>query len=208
MAIPWLRVLDAVLSLSDLARGLNRRRLPLTGESGEGSGGGGALATGGAGGAPLEARFAGVVVAALKEAFDRDSQRIQAEREQREVERRRAERLLKIELLRQAGERELGRLRLVATLAMASWLGTIVLAAFVTLTIASRITLGVGWALLLGALAAALAAQSTVSNTLARVAEQSETDPGRAANGGDTGAAATWLLVAGLAVAALAVLLR
>ena len=57
-------------------------------------------------GGPLEVRLAGVVVAALKEAFDRDHQRLELEREQIEAERMRAERLLRIELARQAGNRE------------------------------------------------------------------------------------------------------
>ena len=50
----------------------------------------------------LEARLAGVVVAALKEAFDRDTQRLELEREQLDAERQRAERALRLELRRQA----------------------------------------------------------------------------------------------------------
>ena len=73
----------------------------------------------------LETRLAGVVVAALQEAFDRDSRRLELEREQLEAERRRAERLLQLELLRQAGDREVGRLRLLAGVAAGSWLGTL-----------------------------------------------------------------------------------
>ena len=73
----------------------------------------------------LEARLAGVVVAALKEAFDRDTRRLELEREQLEAERERAERALRLELQRQAGDREIGRLRLLAGVAVASWLGTL-----------------------------------------------------------------------------------
>ena len=65
----------------------------------------------------LEARMAGVVVAALKEAFDRDSRRLELEREQLAAERQRAERALQLELQRQAGDREIGRLRLLAGVA-------------------------------------------------------------------------------------------
>src|SRR6185436_9870926 len=71
----------------------------------------------------LEARLAGVVVAALKEAFDRDNRRLDLEREQAQAERLRAERALRLELARQAVDREIGRLRLTAGVAVACWLG-------------------------------------------------------------------------------------
>src|SRR5918992_4705133 len=73
------------------------------------------------GGGPLgqlETRLAGVVVAALKEAFDRDRVRMDLERTQMESERQRAEEALLAELRRQAGERSLGQLRLVAVMAI------------------------------------------------------------------------------------------
>ncbi len=50
----------------------------------------------------IQARLAGVAVAAIKEVFDRDSARLEMERAQLEAERRRAEELLRIELRRQA----------------------------------------------------------------------------------------------------------
>ena len=53
-----------------------------------------------------------MVVAALKEAFDRDHARLELERGQLEEERRRAAAALQAELRRQAIDRELGRLRL------------------------------------------------------------------------------------------------
>src|SRR5688572_22928620 len=76
MPVPWMRLLDAALGLTDLAR-RTRRQSPLNEE----------LATGVGAGAPgaLETRLAGVVVAALKEAFDRDSRRLDLEREQIEA---------------------------------------------------------------------------------------------------------------------------
>ena len=52
--------------------------------------------------------MAGVLVAALKEAFDRDGTRLEMERSQIEAERRRAEEALRAELRRQAGERRSG----------------------------------------------------------------------------------------------------
>ena len=68
-----------------------------------------------------------MVVSALKEAFDRDHQRLELERQRLEEERERAERLLRLEWLRQAGEREIARLRVLAGVALAGWLGTLFL---------------------------------------------------------------------------------
>ena len=120
-------------------------------------------------GGPLEARLAGVVVAALKEAFDRDHQRLELEREQIEAERARAERVLRIELARQAGDQEIGRLRLLAGVAIASWLGTLFFSVrLVGGASGGRVALGVGWLLLLAALAASFVAQSTVTRGLNR----------------------------------------
>src|SRR5687767_8695824 len=112
MPIPWLVVIDSLIGVANFARG---RRSQGPGEELEMSGGAGR------GLGQVEARLAGVVVAALKEAFDRDANRLELEREQVEGERVRAERMLKIELLRQAGDREIGRLRLMAFVALGSW---------------------------------------------------------------------------------------
>ena len=114
MAFPWLRLLDAALGMTDIARRVRAGRdAPAQQQLAPGTGG------------PLEARLAGVVVAALKEAFDRDTRRLELERDQIEAERRRAEQALRLELRRQAGEREIGRLRLVAAIAVVSWLATL-----------------------------------------------------------------------------------
>src|SRR5439155_14122125 len=104
----------------------------------------------------LETRLAGVVVAALKEAFDRDSRRLELEREQLEADRLRTERALKLELLRQSGDREIGRLRLIAGVAVVSWIGTLFFSPrLVEGALSARLALGAGWLLLLAALAAA-----------------------------------------------------
>src|SRR5262245_8137635 len=66
----------------------------------------------------LETRLTNGLVAALKEAFDRDHARLELERAELEEQRRRAERTLQVELLRQAADRELGRLRLLAGTAL------------------------------------------------------------------------------------------
>jgi hypothetical protein len=198
MAIPWLRILDTVVGLSNL--------------SGRGRGASGAApadmepaAAGNRALGQLDARLAGVMVAALKEVFERDSRRLELEREQLERERQRAERLLKLELWRQAGDREIGRLRLLAGVAVASWIGTLFFVSRAAAgPIGARVLTGAGWALLLAALAAAFTAQSRVSAVLSRIDEPSFRQEDLA-----TGAAAgvPWLIVAGLAAVGVAVLL-
>ena len=79
--VQWVGVLDTVGGLVQMARRFRRGESlidapasPLGGPIGQ-----------------IEARLAGVVVAALKEAFDRDSARLELERTQIEADRRRAE---------------------------------------------------------------------------------------------------------------------
>jgi hypothetical protein len=149
----------------------------------------------------LETHLAGVVVAALKEAFERDSRRLDFERQEAEAERQRAERALRLELVRQSGERELVRLRFVAGIAVISWLGTLFFfARFATAVPSVRIALGVGSAMLLGALAASLVGQSSIGQTI------SNTDvAGETVRFSRAGALASWLIVIGLAVSGAAV---
>jgi hypothetical protein len=142
-----------------------------------------------------------VVVAALKEAFDRDHARLELERAQLEEQRRRAEEAMRLELRRQAADRELGRLRLLAGTALVGWLASVLVlgvrAAESSLT--ARVALGAGWLLLLGALAAAFAAQARIGAFVP--------DQGSAAEGGPAAAAALPLLVSGLALTAISLLL-
>lgn len=197
MPIPWLGLLDLALGLGNLARGQKRGATDPEG--------GPLTTTGGRGGAP-DARIAGVMVAALKEVFDRDSRRIELEREQMEAERLRAERAMRLEQLRQAGEREIGRLRLVAGIAVAAWLGTLFFAARMAAAgSGARIAFGGGWVLLLAALALSFSAQTSVSKALDRADDFVARREGVEAGPG--GAAAPWLLIAGLAVIAAAVLI-
>jgi hypothetical protein len=196
MAVPWLRLLDAALGLGDVvrrakARGPDEEERPV------------AIGPSALGG--IEARLAGVVVAALKEAFDRDHQRLELERQHIEAERLRAERALRLEMLRQAGDREIGRMRMVAGVALAVWLGTLLLASRLLEGTAGRVTLGVGWLLLLVAIAMAFAEQSRIARAMAaadeRLSVETLTSPGSA------GTLAPWLVVAGLAATALGMLL-
>ena len=116
MPLPWLGLIDTLIDVANLALTRKSRRSADESES---------SAVAGRAGGQLEARMTGVVVAALKEAFDRDAKRLELEREQADRERLRAERLLRLELLRQAGDREIGRLRLMAVVAIGSWIGTL-----------------------------------------------------------------------------------
>jgi hypothetical protein len=188
----WMRVLD---TLSGLVQFTGRLR---KGEEAPG----GPLAPGGAFG-QLETRLAGVVVAALKEAFDRDSARMELERSQVEAERRRAEEALRAELRRQAADRALGHLRLIAVMAIGAWALSAALAVWLPgmRPGVPRALLGGGWVLALAALAASFAAWQRVSAWSADIQE------------GAAGilrlpaaAAAQWLLLGGLALIAASLL--
>jgi hypothetical protein len=150
-------------------------------------------------------RLVGVMMGAVKEAFGRDSERSREERERYEAEQARADRLLRLELTRQAGERESSRLRTVAAFATAAWLGTwTVFALFATQGaggVPARVSLALAWMLLLGALGVAMAGQAAVARALAAADDQAEPSSAGATS------VATWLLLTGLAVSSLAVLL-
>jgi hypothetical protein len=207
MPLPWLQILDAIIGVTDLARSRKIRKMSQATEEPQQqleAGGRGSPALG-----TLEARLAGVVVAALKEAFDRDTRRLELERAQLDAERERADRALRLELLRQAGDREIGRLRLLAGVAVASWLGTLFLLVLpgrmVSVQPGARLALGVGWLLLLGAIAMSFVAQSQVAASL----DRADAPAGRrdAVSSGTAGALALWLIVLGLALVGLAVLI-
>jgi hypothetical protein len=176
MAIPWLGLLDTLLDVTSLA--LSRKSRRAQADDSE------STAIAGRPSGSLEARMTGVIVAALKEAFDRDAKRVELEREQAERERIRAERVLRLELLRQAGERDVGG------------------------PIGARILLGGGWLLLLIALSLSFGAQARVGRALARIDDSSPTS-GRQEDlaSGAAGAVAPWLIVLGLAAVGLAMLL-
>ena len=149
----------------------------------------------------IEARLTNVVVAALKEAFDRDQARLDIERSLIDEQRRRAEEALRLELRRQAADRELARLRLLAGIAMIGWIASVVMLGvrLGATSTPARAVLAAGWLLLLGSLASAFTAQGRVG--------QLAPDEDRTAGAGFVGAAALWLLIAGLGVTAMSLLL-
>jgi hypothetical protein len=201
MPFPWLRVLNAALGLTEFVGGLNR---------GGTSAARGALREAGAmdrEDMPIETKLAGAAGAALKEAFDRDHQRLALDREQRETDRKRAERLLRLDLAREAADRELTHLRWLGTLALVSWLGTTLLVvASSGWSAGLRVVLGIGWGCFLAALATAFVAQSRLVQSLSRLPDRGEVPT---LPSSDTAAtAAIWLLVSGLGAVAIAVLVR
>ena len=183
----WMRVLDTLGGLVQMTGRLRRSEEPTS------------LQTGASGG-PLgliEARLAGVVVAALKEAFDRDSTRLELERSQIEAERQRAEAALQAELRRQAADRVLGQLRLVAVMAIGVWGLSAALGVWLPgmRDGLSRILLGLGWVFAIAALGSAFAGWQRISrwSSDTRTVAVTLPEPGAAAF-------APWLLLLALAL--------
>jgi hypothetical protein len=167
----------------------------------------------------VEARLTGVLIAALKEAFDRDSARLELERAQqqgedrrREAEQRRLDEALRAELRRQrdaarrqTADRALAQLRTVALLAVGAWALSAVLAVLVPGIRADlpRILLGLGWLLAIAAVGVAFAGVRHIS------AWSPESAPDAAVDGPPStalAAAAPGLLVAALTAIAVALL--
>jgi hypothetical protein len=202
MPIPWLRILDLALGVTDLARSRKMRQSAEPAEAQQSEAPLQSMQPGRTETLPggLEARLAGVVVAALKEAFDRDTRRLELERAQIDAERERAERALRLELRRQTGDREIGRLRFLAGAAAIAWLGTLLFATrLMGGPVGARVALGCGWLLLLVSFGAAVTAQSQISDALNR-------DEG-SLSAGVAGALALWMMLAGLVFVGLAALI-
>jgi hypothetical protein len=146
----------------------------------------------------LETRLAGVLVGALKEAFDRDSARTDLEREHLESERRRAEAALRAELRRQAAERALGQLRLMAVMAFVVCMIAVAVGVWLPgmREALPRTMMGIGLALAIGALGCTFAAWQYVSAWSAdMLSAESSGVPRHTA-----GSAAPWLLLSSLAL--------
>ena len=154
-------------------------------------------------GGPLEARLAGVVVAALQEAFDRDRARMDLERSQVEAEQRRAAEALAAELRRQAAERALAQVRLVAIMSVGVWMLSAALAVLLPGMGEglARVLLGVGWALAFASLGCAFAGWQRISEWTAPTADPASDPP---VSG--VAAASSWLLLGALAATAAALL--
>lgn len=193
----WMRVLDTLNNLAQLS-GRSRRGGP-SGHAEPAPQPWGALGQ-------LETRLAGVVVAALKEAFDRDRARMDLERAQFDAERQRAEEALRAELQRQAADRALGQVRIIAAMAVGVWMISAALGVWMPGMRAgiARGLLAGGWAFVLAALAAAFAAWQRISAWSASSAGGS----GNAAFRGPDLAErlAPWLLLGSIALSGAALL--
>jgi hypothetical protein len=185
----WLRVLDTVGGLAQMAGRMRR-----------GAGPDAPITTLGPGGGlgQLEARLAGVVVAALKEAFDRDRTRLDLEQAHLAAERQRAEAALHAELRRQAADRALHQLRMVAIMALGVWMLSAALAIWLPglRDGVPRICLGLGWAFAIAALGGAFAGSQQVAAWSAADAIGSSSGPGAPQHAAAT--AAPWLLLGAL----------
>ena len=202
------RILRAAETLANIGRTVRRVRGPATDVAFPGEEPARDLTTGGRLFGQMEARLAGVLVSALKEAFDRDRAHLDMEREQIELERKRAEELMRLELLRQAGERELASIRSLIVVALVVWITSVL---FLVpqrgaLGTAGLIPLAIGWASLFGALALSFAAYRHVAGLLARGARE-PVDAGTLANH-SLAAAVPWLIVLGLTCTAVSLLVR
>ena len=187
-----MKVLDAVAGLAQLT---GRLRGPGTGLEAAPPGAGGPIGQ-------LETRLAGVVVAALKEAFDRDRARMDLERTHLDAERQRAEAALHAELRRQAADRALAQLRLIAIMAIATWMLSVALAVWLPgmRDGVSRALVGGAWLSAIGALGCSFAGWQHVSMWSADAGGGAPTPQHPVA------AAAPWLLVAALVLTCLGLL--
>jgi hypothetical protein len=189
-----IKAFETVMALREVARRVTGSPAPASGDSGLMQSPGGGI------GSQIEARLTNVVMAALKEAFDRDHARLELERSQLEEQRRRAEEAMRQELRRQAADRELARLRLVAGTALIGWMASVIV--FVVRVGAmptyARAIMVAGWLLLLAALATSFNAQSRAGEEIV--------GGGDARAAARPGTVAVWLLTAGLAVAAVSLI--
>jgi hypothetical protein len=187
MPIPWLRLFDTVLYVFDITRPGARR--PASREEGI---------------VKDPPARGGWIVERLVE---REQKRIEFERERMEVERARADRTLKLDLLRHAGDREIGRLRLTAGIAVTGLIGALLfwaqLVAAAFTAIGTRLLLGSAWTLLVAALALSFAGQKNVAGALARIDEANSMG---SVTAGTAGKLAPWLLIGGLALFGIAAL--
>jgi len=189
------RAFDAAMALRDAARRFKGDTSPPPETSLSPTSGPGSALVG-----QIETRLTNVVVAALKEAFDRDHARLELERAQLEEQRRRSEEALRLELRRQAADRELARFRLLGGAALIGWIASValVVARLGTVSVTSRGISAVAWLLLLGSLGAAFSAQGRLSAAV--------NEPAAPVDAGTSGVVALWMLIAGLAVSAIALL--
>ncbi|SRR5260221_5390794 len=192
MPIPWLRLLDIALGVTNLAQ----MRAARAGEEAE---------TAAGASAHHEPGLASVVTSALREVFERDARRMQMLQEKAEADQQRAERALRVELLSRAADREASRLRLLAGCALATWIAAVVASIWLNSdSLAVRVLFGSGMLLQLASFASALLVHTTLSDPLEVLATTNDMTRRKGISGLDV---ALWLLIAGLVAVGFAVAL-
>jgi hypothetical protein len=189
----WMQVFDTVSNLAQLTGRFRRPEAP-----------GDPLAQTDPAASPLgqiETRLTGVVVAALREAFDRDRARMDLERTHLEAERQRADAALRAELARQAADRALSRIRVIAIMTIGVWMLSAALGVWLPGMRggSARWVLGAGWTCVLASLGASFSAWQAISQRGESGARS--TAPGLAET------SAPWLLLVALALCGAALLM-
>ena len=190
--VTWLRALNAVGTVAEASRLFRGARTDLEREA----------AGGEPGSTQLEARLASVVVAALKEAFDRDRARFNLEQGHLDAERGRADARLRLEWLRQTSERTLGQVRMIAVMSLVVWVASGLLLVWLpgSQASASKLLLGFGWGALIATVACAFAAHNRITAWLVG-AQTSDAAPADLPQSSSR-AILPWLLVLGFALTA------
>ena len=157
--------------------------------------------------AALETRLANVIVAALREAFDRDRTRLDLERDFHQAEQQRKERALRLEWLRQTGTQAIDQTRHLVVLSVVVWIASAAAAAWLApLDAISKWCLGLGWAALSAAVAAAFLTHQRLSAWLAHATFDPTTDlPPATVPTFTAQTALPWLFFAGFLSSALSV---
>ena len=155
--VTWLRALNAVGTVADatrIFRGRDAVDSPPAPADDAGA---------------LETRLANVVVAALREAFDRDRTRLDLERDFHQAEQLRQERALRLEWLRQSGTQALNQTRHLVALSVVVWMASAAAAGWLApLGLASKWCLALGWLSLSAAVAAAFLTHQHLAGWLAQ----------------------------------------
>ena len=187
----WLRALNAVGTVAEATKIFRGAREATRTSS----------ATVETGATDLETGLANVVVAALREAFDRDRSRFEMERDARDAEHARIERALRLEWLQQAGAQSLSQVRLLASFSVTVWVVSAVAAGYLApLPTNTTVCLGFGWATLAAAVAAAFMAHQGLTAWLA--AEPGRSMPSEAMPATAAHTALPWLLLGGFILSA------
>lgn len=156
--VTWLRALNAVGTVAEATRffsgsGQASDQTPAPSEGPGGS---------------LETRLANVVVAALREAFDRDRARFDMERELHSAAEARRAQELRFEWLRHLATQAMTQTRHLAMLSVVVWIASVIAAGWLApVGTTVKLLLGVGWGGLSAAMTAAFMTHQRLAGWLA-----------------------------------------